>query len=175
MKRLMAAALMAALAWSGGHPAAQSSDVAKILGQIKAADKDLLSVSEEDGRFLRVLLTASGTKRALEIGAANGYSSIWMGLALRDTGGHLTTIEYETLRLDGGAGAVFRGPFDATYDRVTGHWTLKARTGAEITRPLRLGLTLMLGGAVLRHGARRPAGRRHRRGRRHAARRQRKR
>jgi len=50
-----------------------------------------------------------------------------------------------------------------------------ARTGAEITRPLRLGLTLMLGGAVLRHGARRPAGRRHRRGRRHAARRQRKR
>lgn len=29
---------------------------------------------------------------------------------------YLTTIEYETLRLDGGAGAVFRGPFDATYD-----------------------------------------------------------
>ncbi|TFW14795.1 ATP-dependent helicase [Duganella callida] len=29
---------------------------------------------------------------------------------------YLTTLEYEILRLDGGAGATFRGPFDATYD-----------------------------------------------------------
>lgn len=36
-----------------------------------------------------------------------------LGIPLTD---YLTTIEYETLRLDGGAGAVFRGPFDATYD-----------------------------------------------------------
>jgi len=36
-----------------------------------------------------------------------------LGITLTD---YLTTIEYETLRLDGGAGAVFRGPFDATYD-----------------------------------------------------------
>jgi DNA helicase-2/ATP-dependent DNA helicase PcrA len=36
-----------------------------------------------------------------------------LGVTLTD---YLTTIEYETLRLDGGAGAVFRGPFDATYD-----------------------------------------------------------
>lgn len=36
-----------------------------------------------------------------------------LGIPLSD---YLTTIEYETLRLDGGAGALFRGPFDATYD-----------------------------------------------------------
>ena len=36
-----------------------------------------------------------------------------LGVTLTD---YLTAIEYETLRLDGGAGAVFRGPFDATYD-----------------------------------------------------------
>ncbi|MYM67451.1 UvrD-helicase domain-containing protein [Pseudoduganella sp. FT55W] len=29
---------------------------------------------------------------------------------------YVATLEYERLRLDGGAGAVFRGPFDATYD-----------------------------------------------------------
>ncbi|MET0319900.1 MAG: ATP-dependent helicase [Duganella sp.] len=29
---------------------------------------------------------------------------------------YLTTLAYEALRLDGGAGAVLRGPFDATYD-----------------------------------------------------------
>ena len=37
----------------------------------------------------------NGSKHALEIGAAYGYSAIWIGLGLRETGGHLTTIEYD--------------------------------------------------------------------------------
>jgi predicted O-methyltransferase YrrM len=69
-----------------------------ILKQIKSADKDLLSVSEEDGRFLRLLVVTRGAKRALEIGAASGYSAIWMGLGMRETGGKLVTIEYDTAR-----------------------------------------------------------------------------
>ncbi|MRW84647.1 AAA family ATPase [Pseudoduganella sp. FT26W] len=36
-----------------------------------------------------------------------------LGITLTD---YLVTLEYEAMRLDGGAGAVFRGPFDATYD-----------------------------------------------------------
>jgi predicted O-methyltransferase YrrM len=79
------------------------SDVVKILQQIKAADKDQLAVSEEDGRFLRVMIAASGAKRALEIGAADGYSAIWIGLGLRQTGGRLTTIEYDPVRARGAA------------------------------------------------------------------------
>ena len=35
---------------------------------------------------------------ALEIGAASGYSAIWMGLGLRETGGTLLTIEYDQVR-----------------------------------------------------------------------------
>jgi caffeoyl-CoA O-methyltransferase len=69
-----------------------------LLKQIKAADKDQLAVSEEDGRFLRLLAVTSGAKRALEIGAASGYSAIWMGLAMRETGGTLVTIEYDKAR-----------------------------------------------------------------------------
>jgi predicted O-methyltransferase YrrM len=80
------------------QPSAQSPAVMKILQQIKAADKDLMAVSEEDGRFLRVMVSASGAKRALEIGAADGYSAIWIGLGLRETGGALTTIEYDPVR-----------------------------------------------------------------------------
>jgi caffeoyl-CoA O-methyltransferase len=76
----------------------QSADVVKLLQQIKAADKDQLAVSEEDGRFLKVMVAASGAKRALEIGAAYGYSAIWIGLGLRETGGHLVTIEYDPVR-----------------------------------------------------------------------------
>ena len=69
-----------------------------LLKQIKSADKDQLAVSEEDGRFLRLLVVTRGAKRALEIGAANGYSAIWMGLGMRDTGGRLVTIEYDKAR-----------------------------------------------------------------------------
>ena len=75
-----------------------SPDLTKLLQQIKAADSDLLAVSEEDGRFLRVMVASSGATRALEIGGANGYSAIWIGLGLRQTGGHLTTIEYDPAR-----------------------------------------------------------------------------
>jgi caffeoyl-CoA O-methyltransferase len=69
-----------------------------ILKQIRAADKDQLAVSEEDGRFLRLLVVTRGAKRALEIGAASGYSAIWMGLGMRDSGGKLVTIEYDKAR-----------------------------------------------------------------------------
>jgi caffeoyl-CoA O-methyltransferase len=70
----------------------------QLLQKIRAADKGQLAVSEEDGRFLRVLVASTGAKRVLEIGAASGYSAIWMGLGLRQTGGHLTTIEYDPVR-----------------------------------------------------------------------------
>ena len=72
--------------------------VDRVLREIRAKDTGQLAVSEEDGRFLRVLIAASGAKRALEIGGASGYSAIWMGLALRETGGHLITIEYDPVR-----------------------------------------------------------------------------
>ena len=69
-----------------------------LLKQIKAADNDQLAVSEEDGRFLRLLVVTSGATRALEIGAASGDSAIWMGLGMRETGGKLVTIEYDKAR-----------------------------------------------------------------------------
>jgi caffeoyl-CoA O-methyltransferase len=77
---------------------AQSAEQRQLLAQIKKADTDLLAVSEEDGRFLRVMIVSTGAKRVLEIGGAFGYSAIWMGLGLRETGGHLTTIEYDPAR-----------------------------------------------------------------------------
>jgi caffeoyl-CoA O-methyltransferase len=78
--------------------AAQTPEVQKILAEIKAKDKGMLAVSEEDGRFLRLMIASSRAKHALEIGGASGYSAIWIGLGLRDTGGHLVTIEYDPIR-----------------------------------------------------------------------------
>ena len=70
----------------------------RLLKSIRAADKGQLAVSEEDGRFLRVLVASTGAKRVLEIGAASGYSAIWMGLGVRQTGGKVVTIEYDPVR-----------------------------------------------------------------------------
>jgi len=69
-----------------------------VLKSIKAADKGQLAVSEEDGRFLRVLVASRGAKSILEIGGASGYSGIWLGLGARESGGHVVSIEYDTGR-----------------------------------------------------------------------------
>jgi predicted O-methyltransferase YrrM len=77
---------------------APPADTQKILREIKSRDKGQLAISEEDGRFLRVLVATRGARRALEIGGASGYSAIWIAMGLRDTGGRLVTIEYDPTR-----------------------------------------------------------------------------
>jgi predicted O-methyltransferase YrrM len=69
-----------------------------VLKRIRAADSNQFAVSEEDGRMLRVLVASNRSKRVLEIGSAQGYSAIWIGLGLRETGGRLVTIEYDPVR-----------------------------------------------------------------------------
>ena len=93
----LAATMMCCL-WAGAAAAQSQPDAQKVLAAIKARDTGQLAVSEEDGRFLRLMVATSGAKRVLEIGGASGYSAIWIGLGLRDTGGRLITIEYDPAR-----------------------------------------------------------------------------
>ena len=95
---LTAAALMASPAAEPPPTTGVSADVQAVLDAIRRADTGQLAVSEEDGRFLRLLVASSGATRALEIGAASGYSAIWIGLGLRETGGRLVTLEYDPQR-----------------------------------------------------------------------------
>ena len=94
---LLVAACLAA-APSAQQTAALSPQIQDVLRSIKAADKGQLAVSEEDGRFLRVLVATRSAKSVLEIGAASGYSGIWLGLGARETGGHVVAIEYDPIR-----------------------------------------------------------------------------
>ena len=105
----------------GGSPAVPGAAVAAgqvpapiaaILDQIKKGDTAQLAISPEDGQFLRMLVASTGRKRALEIGAAQGYSAIWIGMAMRDTGGRLTTIEYDPVRAKEAAANVKRAGLD---------------------------------------------------------------
>src|SRR5688572_1133391 len=77
---------------------ALTPQIESILRSVKAADKGQLAVSEEDGRFLRVLVATRGAKSILEIGAASGYSGIWLGLGARESGGRVVAIEYDAAR-----------------------------------------------------------------------------
>jgi caffeoyl-CoA O-methyltransferase len=83
---------------SGSVAARQAPDLDKILADIRAKDQGQLAVSEEDGRFLRLLVASTNRKRALEIGGASGYSAIWIAQGLRATGGKLVSIEYDAVR-----------------------------------------------------------------------------
>ena len=77
----------ASLAQSPTRSGALTPHIETILQRIRAADKGLLAVSEEDGRFLRMLVATRSAKSILEIGAASGYSGIWLGLGARESGG----------------------------------------------------------------------------------------
>ena len=97
--------VLACIAFLFAIPSAQTrpsgaltTDIEAILKSIKAADKGQLAVSEEDGRFLRVLVASRGAKSILEIGGASGYSGIWLGLGARESGGHVVSIEYDAGR-----------------------------------------------------------------------------
>jgi predicted O-methyltransferase YrrM len=106
------------------HPGAGSGPlepaVAAVLADIRGRDREQLAVSEEDGRFLRTLAAASGARRALEIGAASGYSAIWLGLAMRETSGRLVTIEYDAARAREAAANIRRAGLADVVEVVAG-------------------------------------------------------
>jgi len=57
-------------------------------------------ITKEEGRLLRILTAASGAKHVVEIGTSNGYTTLWFCLALRTTGGRLTTHEIDPYRIE---------------------------------------------------------------------------
>jgi len=122
---LMAAAAACAPATGEKRPAPEDAaevptEIAAILKEIREADKGLLAVSEEDGRFLRLMVATNRTRHALEIGAASGYSAIWIGLGLRETGGKLLTIEYDPERAREAAANIRRAGLEDVVQVVAG-------------------------------------------------------
>ena len=68
-----------------------------ILENIRAT-QSYRNVPPQDGRLLRLLTESMNAQQVVEIGTSTGYSGIWFGLALRKTGGKLTTYEIDAQR-----------------------------------------------------------------------------
>ena len=56
------------------------------------------NISPREGLYLYDLVIEHHLKRGLEIGTANGYSSIWIAAGMRSTGGRLLTLEIDEER-----------------------------------------------------------------------------
>jgi predicted O-methyltransferase YrrM len=118
-------------------------------GQINDASeqersKKVLNLEPDTAQLMSILVRSSRRKRLLEIGTSNGYSTIWLAWAMRETGGHVISIdrdEHKQLQADvnlrrarlrelvdlfhgdaTGIVADFPGPFDFVFfdaDRVS--------------------------------------------------------
>ncbi len=88
-----------------------------VLGDLLRNERrGMMNVPQDDGRVLRMLTEAINAKHVVEIGTSNGYSGIWICMALRATGGRLTTYE-----IDEGRASLARKNFKraGVSDRVT--------------------------------------------------------
>jgi predicted O-methyltransferase YrrM len=77
-----------------------------VLEEMVKSQRTYLSVPTQDGKALRLFTEAVAAKNVVEIGTSTGYSGLWFCLALRATGGHLTTFE-----IDHGRATIARGHF----------------------------------------------------------------
>lgn len=80
-----------------GHDGAQ---LRRLLEQMEAKGHRFWSVPKKDGEFLHFMVKAVRAKHVLEVGTSQGFSAIWIGLGLEETGGRLITVEIEKDRYE---------------------------------------------------------------------------
>jgi predicted O-methyltransferase YrrM len=78
---------------------AEKKIVAVMQDMYENQSRGMGNVLPEDGRLIRMLTETLEAKHAVELGTANGYSAMWFCLALRSTGGKLTTHEIDPTRI----------------------------------------------------------------------------
>lgn len=67
---------------------------------LEKTQKEFWNISRTTAEFLYNLIVDAKSQSVIEVGTSNGYSGIWLGKALKKTGGKLTTIEFYNKRLD---------------------------------------------------------------------------
>lgn len=59
--------------------------------------KDIPNISQKNAQFLRKLISDNNTKHLLEIGSANGYSTIHFAIEIEKTWGKITSIDFSQI------------------------------------------------------------------------------
>ena len=71
-----------------------------VLKRLEQTAREFTNIAPENGTFLSILVQGIKAKSVLEVGTSNGYSAIWFGAVLKETGGKLTTIEIDPSRAE---------------------------------------------------------------------------
>ncbi|UJF34876.1 O-methyltransferase [Paenibacillus hexagrammi] len=56
------------------------------------------NITPATGEFLTFMVHQVQAKRVLEIGTSNGYSTLWLAAAAQETGGSVTTLEFDAAK-----------------------------------------------------------------------------
>jgi predicted O-methyltransferase YrrM len=105
MDAALAALLEELHATGQAHDSAQADRLAR-----------LRNLEPETARLLAVLVRAIGARRVLELGTSNGYSTLWLADAVRDTGGIVVSVELEAERSAQAAANLARAGLRAQVD-----------------------------------------------------------
>jgi predicted O-methyltransferase YrrM len=105
---MIVVALAAVLAGSP-HPAvreqqadraARHQEIRSYLAGMRETQPKTMNIDVAEGERLYRLVRQLNAKRVLEIGTSNGYSTIWMAMALEETGGKIVSVEFDKGRHD---------------------------------------------------------------------------
>jgi caffeoyl-CoA O-methyltransferase len=78
----------------------EAPHIRRLLDEMESRGYQFLSVPRKDGEFLCFIVQATRSRNVLEVGTSHGFSAIWIGLALEETDGKLTTIEIDKGRYE---------------------------------------------------------------------------
>ena len=71
-----------------------------VLKRLEKTAKQYTNIAPENGQFLSILIRSIQAQNVLEVGTSNGYSTIWLAAALKETGGKLITLEFDHKRAE---------------------------------------------------------------------------
>lgn len=83
-------------------PLANNDREKQILSVLADLDKQRpgnWNVPELDGRLLRILAESMNAQNIVELGTSNGYSTLWLALAMEKTEGKITTFEIDEAKI----------------------------------------------------------------------------
>lgn len=71
-----------------------NSQTLEILEKLEKTADEFWNVSHQTGNFINMLIKLMNAKNVLELGTSNGYSGLWIADAVKEIGGHYTTLEF---------------------------------------------------------------------------------
>ena len=82
------------------HRTVPMENYESVLKRLENTAKQYTNIAPENGQFLSILIRSIQAQNVLEVGTSNGYSTIWLAAALKETGGRLITLEFDQKRAE---------------------------------------------------------------------------